>query len=81
MKTTRSIAVYDNESEELVTKFNIDELSFLELKSIFRPAKKDPLMYDDYEIKDEHTEYFRARMDIEFDFKSYSYYVECRQKK
>jgi hypothetical protein len=81
MNIVRSIAAYDNISEELVTKFNIDEISLAELKSLFQPSEEDPLMYNEYEINSEQVEFFQNRIEIEFDFKTFSYFVECRQKK
>jgi hypothetical protein len=81
MNIVRSIAAYDNISEELVTKFNIDEISLAALKSLFQPSEEDTLMYNEYEIKSEQVDFFRNRIDIEFDFKTFSYFVECRQKK
>lgn len=62
-------------------KLTIDEesvsgITVHDLKNMFRLKKHDPEMYAPYEIKKKHVKFFREKLNIEFDFEKYSYYIQ-----
>ena len=80
METERCISFYDKKDESHIGDFNIDNLNFNFLKSLFNPPEKDPLLYDVYEIDEKLSLELQKKVDFTFDFDKYDYFLECFQK-
>ena len=79
MEIVRLIRCFDRKTEELVSKYNIDDIDFDTLKSIMKPRKEDPLMYYIYTVKKRHKKKLKQFINIEFDLENYVYEVGCFQ--
>lgn len=76
MNIIRQIDVFDNQTDFLVDELPLDNFDLETFKKRFGVKKKDPLMYDAYEITPSTKDLFPT---IEFDFRKYSYFVSCWQ--
>jgi hypothetical protein len=73
----RRIEVFDKKTDLLVNEIEIDPFDLKLMKTRFKIKKKDPLMYDPYEITLLNMDVFPL---IDFDFEDYSYYLAAFQK-
>ena len=73
----RQIEVFDKKTDLLVNEIEIDPFDLKLMKTRFKIKKKDPLMYDPYEITLSTMDLF---LEIEFNFKDFSYYLAAYQK-
>ncbi|WP_025762945.1 DUF7683 domain-containing protein [Dyadobacter tibetensis] len=77
MKIERVITSYNNMDDSFHEDFNVDDIPFEEIISIFSPKEDDPLMYDPYEINLEQSNLINKYIpSFAFDFGNYSYFLE-----
>lgn len=65
-----------NDDESFLGDISIDKIELSELQKIFNLESSNP-MYDCYEVSTEHALFFKEKVGIDFDFKKYTYFVEC----
>jgi hypothetical protein len=79
MKIERVISWFDKQTEELKGEYNVDHISLDTLKTIFKPDKNDPLMYNPYTIYFQEAKALEALIDFKFDLDNFIYQIDCFQ--
>ena len=74
------ISCFRKEDDKLVKEIKIDFIELETLKKIFSPLKDDPLMYYPYDIDKDIGKMISNYIEIEFDFDTYVYQLDCFQK-
>jgi len=55
---------------------SVSDITVEDLKSMFKLKKGDTEMYAIYQIKKKHINFFNEKLNIVFDLKKYSYFIE-----
>ena len=76
MKVTRSIEVYDNQTEELIDEVVLKAFNLNRMRDYFNVDQDDPYMYSQCEINNLTASIF---LDIKFNFEKNSYFLACYQ--
>lgn len=79
MKIERIISYFDKKIEELAGECNVDHIGLEILKGIMKNRKNDPLMYEVYRINKNQARKLSPYIDLEFDFRHYTYELGCFQ--
>lgn len=73
-KLIRQIDIFDKRTDGLISEIGLDSFDLELMKSRFKVASNDPLMYNPYEIDLSNVDLFP---NVKFDFNKYSYYLAC----
>ena len=75
------ISVFDNKTDLLIKEIDIPaDLGILKEKYI-KELNTDPLLYYEYEIKNDDIEFYKNIIDIDFEFDKYTYFLSCSEVK
>jgi hypothetical protein len=74
----RTLAVFSNATDELVTEYDLLNFNLAEFKQYFN-ADADPLMYYSHEVRAEDVDFLSTYLSeqVTFDFEKYAYFVEA----
>jgi hypothetical protein len=78
----RFLAVYSNKTDALLEEYEFKRFDLSAFQQHFGFFNDDPLMYYDYPISREDTEFVSKYLlgPITFDFDQYSYFVSCYEQ-
>ncbi|GEM_PF-4471740 len=83
----RYLEIYDNVNEPYYLvdsiKLTINEetvsgITIKDLKDMFKLRKKDPEMFEPYDIRKKHAKFFEEKLGIKLDCKKYFYSIQAR---
>ena len=77
----RLITIFDNKTELLIKEIVITPNFSLLKKKYKEELNTDPLLYYEYEIKEDDVEFYKKLIDINFEFDKYSYFLSCSEDK
>lgn len=75
------ISIYSNETEELFDEIKVHKSLLPELKDLIGDEilmGDEELIYS-YPLNDNMIEFFKNKLEINFDFEKYEYFLECFQ--
>ena len=77
----RLITIFDNKTELLIKEIVITPNFSLLKRKYKEELNTDPLLYYEYEIKEDDVEFYEKLIDINFEFDKYSYFLSCSEVK
>jgi hypothetical protein len=79
MKIERLISWFSLDTGSFAGEINIDYVDLDILINIFNPSREDPLMYYPYDINKNIARELNKYIDLNFEFKKYTYQLDCFQ--
>ena len=79
MAIKRNIVFYDKKTDKYLGEIPIN-IELEKLKQIFKPKKKDPLLYDPYKIGTKQKTALEKFGSVNLDLSAFDYFLECYQE-